>query len=154
MLRILGIILINIVCASTGLYYALKTRERCETARQLLQMADMMAVELSFSADNSRKIINRLKKEKSLSRLTFLNDINMENIDIKTGLNPADDEKVNMLFKSLGSTDVRSMLKIINSFKESISASLSGYTDYSRSHSRLFAAFGILGGLAVSIVLI
>lgn len=154
MLKILGIILINLVCSATGAYFAYKTKERCETARQLIQMADMMAVELSFSADNSRKIINRLRKEKSLSRLSFLNDIDFENIDIKTGLNPADDEKVNMLFKNLGSTDVQSMLKIINSFKESISASLSGYTDYSKSHSRLFTAFGVLGGLAVSIMLI
>lgn len=56
-------------------------------------MADMMAVELSFSADNSRKIVNRLRKEKSLSRLFFLNDIDFENINIKTGLDPADDEK-------------------------------------------------------------
>ena len=113
-----------------------------------------MAVELSFSSDNSRKIVNRLRKEQSLSRLTFLNDIDFENINIKTGLNPSDDEKVNMLFKSLGSTDVQSMLKIINTFKESISASLCGYTDYSKSHSRLFTAFGVLGGLAVSIMLL
>lgn len=153
-LKILGILLINLVCAATGAYYALKTKDRCETARQLIQMADMMSVELSFSADNSRKIINRLRKEKSLSKLGFLNDIDLENIDIKTGLDPADDEKVNMLFRNLGSTDVSSMLRIINSFKESISASLKGYTEYSRSHSRLFVAFGILGGLAVSIVLI
>lgn len=153
-MKIIGIILINIVCASAGAYYAYKTKERCETARQLIQMADMMAVELSFSADNSRKIINRLGKETSLSRLGFLNDIDLENIDIKTDLDPQDDEKVNMLFKSLGSTDVQSMLKIINSFKESISVSLSRYSDYSKSHSRLFVAFGILGGLAVSIVLI
>lgn len=153
-LKIIGIILINIVCAATGAYYAYKTKDRCETAMQLIRMADMMAVELSFSADNSRKIINRLRKEKSLSRLSFLNDIDLENIDIKTGLEPGDDEKVNMLFKSLGSTDVQSMLKIIDSFKESISASLEGYKEYSNSHSRLFMAFGILGGLAVSIVLI
>lgn len=153
-MKVIGIILINIVCIATGAYYAYKTKERCETARQLIQMADMMAVELSFSADHSRKIIDRLRKETSLSRLGFLNDIDLEKIDIKTGLEPKDDEKVNMLFKSLGSTDVQSMLKIINSFKESISVSLSRYSDYSKSHSRLFVAFGILGGLAVSIVLI
>lgn len=153
-MKIIGILLINIVCTVTGIYFAYKTKERCETARQLLQMADMMAVELSFSADNSRKIVNRLRKEKSLSRLSFLNDIDFENINIKTGLDPADDEKVNMLFRNLGSTDVQSMLKIINTFKKSISASLCGYTDYSKSHSRLFTAFGVLGGLAVSIMLI
>ena len=90
-MKIIGILLINIVCTVTGIYFAYKTKERCETARQLLQMADMMAVELSFSADNSRKIVNRLRKEKSLSRLFFLNDIDFENINIKTGLDPADD---------------------------------------------------------------
>lgn len=153
-MKIAGILIINLVCAVTGLYYAYKTEERCETVRQLILMAEMMAVELSFSADNSRKIIDKLKKERSLSKLAFLNSIDLENIDIKTGLDPADDEKVNMLFKNFGSTDVQSMLKLIDSFKESMSLRLSAYTDYKRSHSRLYVAFGVLGGIAVSIVLI
>lgn len=146
--------MINIASAFAGVFYAMKLSERCAIASQLIQMADMMAVELSFSADNSRKIIKKLCREESLSRLHFLKDIDLENINIKTGLSAADDEKVNMLFKSLGSTDVASMLKIINSFKESISESRKKYEEYRRSHSRLYIAFGILGGLAVSIVLI
>ncbi len=147
-------LIINLVFTSAGAYYAFKTKERCETARQLIRMADRIAVELSFSADNSFKIISKLRKDKTLSNLEFLNEIDLENVNIKTGLNPSDDEKVNSLFRSLGSTDVKSMIKILDSFKESISASLSGYCDYSRSHSRLYFAFGILGGLAVSIMLI
>lgn len=146
--------MINIASAFAGVFYAMKLSERCAIASQLIQMADMMAVELSFSADNSRKIIKKLCREESLSRLHFLKDIDFENVNIKTGLSAADDEKVNMLFKSLGSTDVASMLKIINSFKESISESRKKYEEYRRSHSRLYIAFGILGGLAVSIVLI
>ncbi len=146
--------MINIASAFAGVFYAMKLSELCVIASQLIQMADMMAVELSFSADHSRKIIKKLCREESLSRLHFLKDIDLENINIKTGLSAADDEKVNMLFKSLGSTDVASMLKIINSFKESISESRKKYEEYRRSHSRLYIAFGILGGLAVSIVLI
>ena len=153
-MKVLGLIMINIASAFAGVFYAMKLSERCAIASQLIQMADMMAVELSFSADNSRKIIKKLCREESLSRLHFLKDIDFENVNIKTGLSAADDEKVNMLFKSLGSTDVASMLKIINSFKESISESRKKYEEYRRSHSRLYIAFGILGGLAVSIVLI
>lgn len=146
--------MINLASACAGVFYAMKLFERCRIASQLIQMADMMAVELSFSADNSKKIIRKLCSESSLSQLTFLKEIDLENINIKTGLSTADDEKVNMLFKSLGSTDVASMLKIIDSFKESMSASRQRYEEYRKSHSRLYIAFGILGGLAVSIVLV
>lgn len=146
--------MINLASACAGVFYAMKLSERCRIASQLIQMADMMAVELSFSADNSKKIIRKLCSESSLSQLTFLKEIDLENINIKTGLSTADDEKVNMLFKSLGSTDVASMLKIIDSFKESMSASRQRYEEYRKSHSRLYIAFGILGGLAVSIVLV
>ncbi len=146
--------MINLASACAGVFYAMKLSQRCRIASQLIQMADMMAVELSFSADHSKKIIRKLCSESSLSQLTFLKEIDLENINIKTGLSTADDEKVNMLFKSLGSTDVASMLKIIDSFKESMSASRQRYEEYRKSHSRLYIAFGILGGLAVSIVLV
>lgn len=153
-MKYIGLIILNIASAGAGIFYALRLREQCSIAAQLIQMADIMAVELSFSADNSKKIIRKLCREASLSRLGFLHNIDLENINIKTGLSEADDEKVNMLFKSLGSTDVASMLKIINSFKESITASRQRYEEYCKSRSRLYVAFGILGGLAVTVVLI
>ena len=60
---------------------AYKTRVRCETARQLIIMADMLAADLSYSADDSRSIIRRLACEKALARLTFLKDMDIEIIE-------------------------------------------------------------------------
>ena len=84
--------MINIASAFAGVFYAMKLSERCVIASQLIQMADMMAVELSLSVDHSRKIIKKLCREGSLSRLHFLNSIDLENINIKTGLRAGDDE--------------------------------------------------------------
>ncbi|MGN8612581.1 UNVERIFIED_CONTAM: hypothetical protein LJA04_09265, partial [Campylobacter jejuni] len=76
-----------------------------------------MNVELSFSADNSKKIIKKLAADENLSHLSFLKSIDLENINITTVLKSADNERVNSLFKNLGCTDISSMIKIIDSFK-------------------------------------
>lgn len=146
--------MINIASAAAGIALSNKIKERCIIAAELMEMADLMAVELSYSADNSRKIIRRLGMESSLSHLAFLNDIDMENIRIKTALDAVDNERINLLFNNFGKTDVQSMLEIIGSFKESMRISKERYDAYYQSHSRLFIAFGVLGGLAVSIMLI
>lgn len=153
-MKLIGIVILNILCISGGIMCAYKTRVRCETARQLIIMADMLAADLLYSADDSRSIIRRLACEKALARLTFLKDMDIENINISTGLEPADDERVNLLFKTLGGTDTASMLRMIESFKECMEESLEAYRSRSASHSRLYAALGVLGGLAVSAVLI
>lgn len=131
-----------------------KIKERCIIAAELIEMAELMAVELSYSADNSRKIIRRLGSESSLSHLSFLKNIDMENISIATALDTADNERINLLFNNLGKTDVHSMLEIIGLFKENMRISKERYDEYYKSHSRLYIAFGVLGGLAVSIMLI
>lgn len=153
-MKYIGIILINFATISAGIAYLHKIRERCLIASELLQMADLMSVELSFSADTSKKIIRKLSNERTLVHLGFLKNINLENIDITTGLSSTDNEKVNALFRILGSTDIKSMIKIIDSFKENMAVSKSKYDEYYKSHSRLCLAFGILSGLAVTVVLI
>lgn len=117
-------------------------------------MADLMCAELSFSASSTEKIISRLAAEPSLSHLYFLKEIDFENISIKTPLDSSDNEQINLLFKELGKSDVESTVALINSFRESMQLSHKKYEENYRSHYKLCIAFGVLGGLAVTVILV
>ena len=153
-MKIIGIILINIASVFTGLTYLFKLKEKCSVSSELITMADLMCAELSFSASSTEKIISRLAAEPSLSHLYFLKDIDFENISIKTPLDSSDNEQINLLFKELGKSDVESTVALINSFRESMQLSHKKYEENYRSHYKLCIAFGVLGGLAVTVILV
>ncbi|MDE6413626.1 MAG: hypothetical protein K2K42_07065, partial [Eubacterium sp.] len=90
----------------------------------------------------------------TLSHLTFLQNISLENIDIKTELDKEDNERINFLFKNIGKTDSASMLNLIEAFKQNMLVSRKNYEDYYKNHSKLYIAFGMFGSLAVTLVLI
>ena len=153
-MKIIGIILINIASVFTGLTYLFKLKEKCSVSSELITMADLMCADLSFSASSTEKIISRLAAEPSLSHLYFLKEIDFENISIKTPLDSSDNEQINLLFKELGKSDVESTVALINSFRESMQLSHKKYEENYRSHYKLCIAFGVLGGLAVTVILV
>lgn len=153
-MKIIGIILINIASVFTGLTYLFKLKEKGSVSSELITMADLMCAELSFSASSTEKIISRLAAEPSLSHLYFLKEIDFENISIKTPLDSSDNEQINLLFKELGKSDVESTVALINSFRESMQLSHKKYEENYRSHYKLCIAFGVLGGLAVTVILV
>lgn len=153
-MKFLGLILLNIASAAAGFSLAGKLRRKCVISREIIEMCSLMSVELAFTASDSRIIVNRLSKEASLSHLSFLNSFDFENIDIKTELDTADNERLNLLFKNLGKTDTQSMLDLISSFKSAMLQSAEKYDEYYKSHARLCIAFGVFGGLILSLVII
>ena len=153
-LKLIGILLINAASVVTGLAYLYKIKEKCLISSELISMADLMSAELSFSADSTKRIVARLASEPSLSHLTFLRELDFENINISTPLNASDNEMINLLFKELGKSDVFSTIALIGSFREGMQISNKKYEEYYASHYKLCIAFGVLGGLAVSVILV
>lgn len=137
-----------------GLSFAYKLRRKCIVSKELLEMCDLMAIEFSYSVTESTKIIKRLSSEPSLCHLCFLKDFNFENIDISTELSEVDNERINSLFRNIGKVDVNSMLELLSSFKLNMTESNKNYEEYYKTHSRLYIAYGIFGGIVVSLVLI
>lgn len=153
-MKYLGIILLNLSSVAAGFSIAEKLKYRCIISQELIEMCNLMAIEFSFTVTNSTKIIKRLAEEPSLSHLDFLKNFNFENIDIKTELNSSDNERINLLFNKMGKTDALSMLDLIESFKKNMQESRKKYDEYYKSHGRLYIAFGIFGGLVISLVII
>lgn len=153
-MKYIGIILLNLSSIAAGFSFAAKLKRKCIISRELVEMCNLMAIEFNFSLSESKKIIKRLASEPSLSHLEFLNDFNFENINIKTELSTVDNERINILFGNLGNTDTDSMLNLIEAFKSNMEESRRKYDEYYKNHGKLYIAFGIFGGLVISLVLI
>lgn len=117
-------------------------------------MCNFMEIELGFSVNNSKDIVNHLMNEPSLSHLEFLKDMNFEAINIHTELDFVHNERINALFNNLGKSDVDSMLSLISSFRAYMIDVCRKYEEYYKTHARLYIAFGLLGGAAVSLMFI
>lgn len=153
-MKYLGIILLNLSWIAAGFSNSFKLKRKCIVAGELVEMCSLMAIELEFSVNETGRIISRLCREPTLSHLKFLNNLSLENIDIKTELDKEDNERINFLFKNIGKTDTASMLSLIETFRQNMQLSRNKYEEYYKSHSRLYIAFGVFGSLAVTLVLI
>lgn len=153
-MKYLGLILLNLSSAAAGISCAYKLKRRCIIAQEIIEMCSLMEVEFGYSLSDSKQIVKRLAYEPMLSHLDFLRNFDFEKIEIITELNNTDNERLNSLFNNLGKIDSESMIKLISSFKVNMSESLKKYEDYYKTHSRLFVAFGVFGGLMFSLVLI
>lgn len=153
-MKYLGIILLNLSWGAAGFSLAAKMKRRCIISSELIEMCSLIAIELEFSVNESEKIIKRLCAEPSLSHLKFLRNFDFEKIDIKTELDNSDNERINLLFKNMGKTDAASMLELLEMFKINMVSSRKHYEEYYKNHCKLYIAFGILGSLAVTLVLI
>ncbi len=151
-MKYVGLLLMNAACAFTGVFAALRLREKSRISRLLIEMAGMIEAMLSFSAEDSVKIVRALSNERTLSELVFLKNMDFENIVVSTCLDESDNERTALLFKMLGSTDVPSMIKNIEAYKSGMEISARKYDEYCKSHAKLFVAFGVLGGLLLTVL--
>ena len=121
---------------------AQKLKNKYVICCELLEMCNLMSIEIGYYSNDTKSVVNHLSNEPGLSHLKFLKTYNPENINIKTELTDSENEKINALFKILGTTDSDSMLDVINSFSKSIEESKEKYLGSFKSHSRLYIAFG------------
>ncbi len=153
-MKYLGIILLNLSWIAAGFSNARRLKRRCVIANEIIEMCNLIAIELSFSVNETGKILKRLCSEPSLSHLTFLQHLDFEDIHIKTELDEEDNERLSFLFENMGKTDIASMLNLLESFRQNMLLSRKKYEDYYKNHSRLYIAFGIFGSLSVTLVFI
>lgn len=153
-MKLIGIVLINLASVITGINMAQRLKSKYIICCELIEMCSLMSIELGYFSNDTETIVKNLACEPTLSHLHFLKSFNPEKIDIKTELSTSENEKLNALFKMLGTTDSSSMLDMLESFKASIEESKRQYMSCFKNHGRLYIAFGIFGGIAVSIVLV
>lgn len=153
-MKLIGIVLINLASIITGINMAQRLKTKYTICCELIEMCSLMSIELGYFSNDTEMIIKNLAEEPALSHLYFLSIFNPEDINIITELSASENEKLNALFKMLGTTDTSSMLDMLESFKASIEESKKKYMSRFKSHGKLYTTFGIFSGIAVSIMLV
>ena len=153
-MKFIGIIIINLVFTASGLIAAYSLKEKEIICRELSLMARTIKTELSFSSASYSEIIKRMKNEKILSHLSFICTLNYEAPDIITPLSAEENERINYIFRQLGSVDTASMLDELTAFEGYFNERRELHSEQVKSRSKLYIASGMLSGAAVTVMLL
>ena len=154
MIKAFGLLIINITMALIGISAAMSVKAKESICSQLAQMAEIIGIELNYSLNSYERIVNALKENDSLTKLSFLNELDAENVRIRTRLSKADNERIEQLFETLGNVDSDSMIELLSSFKSYFNQRSEAYALQYQKNGKLYSAFGILGGAAFSLIFI
>ena len=115
----------------------------------------MLSVDISFRNTPVTEYVSSLLDGDGFSRLDF---ITAENIKVKSvvrsPLSAEENSELSAFLYSLGKSDSKSQLKLINAFREYIRGCETNYAEKYSKDSRLLISFGFFGGLILSLVLI
>lgn len=138
----------------TGISLGLDLRKKCVICSQLLIMCELMRSHLSYKLSNTDDLIEMLKNEDRLNDLKFLQSYDLEKRnEIETPLKPAENAEITSLFRRLGTTDLENQTRMIEGFISYITLQRDYYNQEYEKRRKLYAAFGLSGGLLIAIML-
>ena len=109
-----------------GILLSASSKNRVLICRELVSFCDMLSVDISFRNTPVTEYVSSLLENSELSAFLY----------------------------SLGKSDSKSQLKLINAFREYIRGCETNYAEKYSKDSRLLISFGFFGGLILSLVLI
>lgn len=149
--------MISLILSTTalGLLLSDKSKKRISICYQLISFCDLLSMDLSYTVNPINKIISKIINNERYKNLDFITqDCVKQKSTISSPLSNAENEEISQFLYSLGKSDIKSQLLLIDSFKEYINHSLSIYRDKHKKDSKLFVTFGFFGGVVVSLLLI
>lgn len=149
--------MISLIISSTslGLLLSDKLKKKVTVCSQLSVMCDMLCLDLGFTVTPVTQLINRILLDERLDSLNFISAENVKsNRPVKSCLSNSENIELSKFLYSLGKSDVKSQIKLINGFKEYIKERESEYNFQLKKNSKLYISFGFFGGLVISLVLI
>lgn len=149
--------MISLILSTTALGFILsdKSKKRISICTQLIGFCDLLSMDLSYTVNPIHKIIAKTVNNDRYKNLDFLTqDCVKQKSGIVSPLSADENEEIAQFLYSLGKSDIKSQLLLIEAFREYISHSLSLYREKYKKDSKLFVTFGFFGGVIVSLLLI
>lgn len=138
-----------------GLLFSDQSKKRISICTQLLSFCDLLSMNLSYTVNPINKIICKTVNDERYKNLDFITqDCIKEKSKILSPLSFAENEEISQFLYSLGKSDIKSQLILIDSFREYINHSLLIYREKHKKNSKLFITFGFFGGVVISLLLI
>lgn len=112
-------------------------------------------MDLSYTVNPINKIVSKISDNDRYKNLDFITqDCIKQKSMISSPLTSSENEEISQFLFSLGKSDLKSQMCLVDSFKEYISNSLSFYREKHKKDSKLFVTFGFFSGVVISILII
>ena len=144
-----------LIASSTGagLYLSNKSRMRTVVCRELISFCDGLLLDLNYKITPAAELIEGVVSSRKLKYLKAVDrDFLIREKRFASPLCQKDNEEISGFLFSLGKSDVKTQLKLINDFKEYINCRLNEYTEKHKKDSKLYVSFGVLFGVAFSFI--
>lgn len=146
---------ILVLCSTMmGMHFAEKSKEKLIVCNQLIHLCDLLIIDFGYTLTPSTLLIEKLLCDDSLNYLTFISKENVRSHkSINSCLTESENAKISDFLYSLGKTDVKGQIKLVESFKEYILICRNKYLESYNKNHKLYFSFGFFGGLALSLIL-
>lgn len=159
------IVVFFVISITTGYFISIKYKKRSNFFNSLIMLAQKLDVEINFSRERLKKLIENFDAKNKSNLLgidnTFINYLNnggeltSELLFGKSTLLKNDEkEMVLMFFKSLGRMDVENQSKEIKNFISRFESSLTTCLQEEKKYGKLGVKLGIAVGLVIAVILV
>ena len=115
----------------------------------------MLLVEFSFRQQTIIEAVKNIIKRCSLDSISFIDDEYFYSVKVTdTPLSKDENNELAIFIHSLGKSDLKSQVNIVNSFCEYIKEVKTKYSDMYASKSKVYLAMGFSLGLVLSLILV
>lgn len=134
-----------------GAHCAFKLKEKCLICKELKQLCDILSIDISFRKNSVIRII----EENSFSHLDFIKPESVMNEKLlDTPLSDEENKELSAFLYSLGKSDTKSQLMLIEGFREYIEICEKSYDERYSKNAKLYRVLGVFSGALMSLMLI
>ena len=136
---------------AAGGRFSYKLKERVLLCRELLKLCDILIIDVSSRKNSVRRVI----ENNAVGLLSFISfDMLIKPTVPDTVLDLNDSREIGEFIYSLGKSDTKSQLLVIESFKSYIKERERHYAKKYAEGSRLAMMFGFFGGVIIALTVI
>lgn len=140
--------------ALTGFSMSADLKRKCDTAELLCRMADEISLLLDFRLTSTQDILRHLEQDERFAKLPFLKTFDVEKKSgIQTNLDKKDDRELSDFLCSIGTTDIENQLRMVQAYKAFAEVRRQHYQKEYEKRRKLYAAFGLSGGMILALML-
>ena len=144
-----------LIASSTGagLFLSNKSRKRMLVCRELISFCDGLLLDLNYRVTPAADLVEKVVFSRNLKQLkTVDREFIIRQKEFVSPLSQSDNEEISAFLFSLGKSDIKTQISLINNFKEYINCRLKEYTDKHNKDSKLYVSFGVFFGLIFSFI--
>lgn len=151
-MKLLGVIGLLLTGTALGSYFSNRIKRKIAICDDLIKLCDRLAVDMRYKQS---PIIPLVLEYTDGTNISFISKENFySNTTTASILSDKENEQIGDFIFSLGKTDSKSQINIIDAFRQYMDSIKREYSDAYKSKSKVYITFGMCGGLMLSLLLI